>query len=129
MRKMFIHLARVYFPAFPHKFQHELREFLARGGPGSWSFSRHIDIRARMHQRLKRLRHKPVHDEEVFLDLKLRIKPFEVSGMIIFCAMAQYEILSARWGTDWIGLDKTQALEGGFQCSRLEKTTSNGISP
>ena len=73
VRKMVIHFARVYFPAFPHKSQHELRKFLARGRPGSRSFGRHIDIRARMHQRLKRLRHKPVSEEKVFLDLKLRI--------------------------------------------------------
>ena len=82
-----------------------------------------------MHQRLKRLRHKSVRDEEVFLDLELRIQSLEVPGVVIFCAMAQDEVLSARRGTDWIGLDKTQALECGFQGSRLEKTTSNGISP
>jgi len=73
VRKMGIDFARVYFAAFPYKIQHELSEFLARGGPGSRCFGRHIDVRAGMHQALKRLRHEPIHDEEVFLDLELRI--------------------------------------------------------
>src|SRR6476660_3217568 len=82
-----------------------------------------------MYQRLKCLRHKPVHDEEVFLDLELRIQPFEVSGVIIFYAMTQYEVLGTRRRTDRIGLDKTHPIEGAFQCSRLEKTTGDGIPP
>ena len=82
-----------------------------------------------MHQRLKRLCHKSIHDKEVFLDLELRIQPFEISGVIIFYAMAKYEVLSTRGRTDWISLDKIHPLERGFQCSRLEKRASNGIAP
>src|SRR5437762_2908483 len=84
---------------------------------------------AELHRRLKRLCHKSIHDKEVFLDLELRIQPFEISGVIIFYAMAKYEVLSARGRTDWISLDKIHLLERGFQCSRLEKRASNGIAP
>ena len=45
---------------------------------------------------------------------------FEVPGVVIFYAMAQYEILSPRGRPDRIGLNKTHAIEGGFQCSRRE---------
>src|SRR6185369_4192778 len=107
VRKMFIHFARVYLPSFPHKSQHESREFPARGGPCSRSFGWHIDFRTGMHQRLKCLRHKPVHDEEVFLDLDLRIHPFEVPSMVILYTMTQDEVLSTCRRSDRIGLDKT----------------------
>ena len=86
---MIIYFARMYLPAFPNKLQYLLREFPARGWPGSRSFGWHIDFRTGMHQRLKCLRHKPVHDEEVFLYLELRIQPFEIPGAVIFYAMAQ----------------------------------------
>src|SRR5215510_1887682 len=128
VRKMIIYFARMYLAAFSYKFQHALREFPARGRPGSTSFGRHIDFRTGMHQRLKTLRHKPVHDEEIFLDLELRVQPFEVPGFVIFNAMAQYQVLSARGRTDRIGLDKTHAIKGAFQCSWLEKTTSDGVT-
>ncbi len=82
-----------------------------------------------MHESLNRFCHEPVHDEEVFLDPQLRIEPFEIARVIIFCAMAQYKILGTRRRTDRIRLDKPYALEGAFQCSRPEKTASNGIAP
>src|SRR5262245_29815918 len=129
VRKMLIYFARVYLALLFDKFQHELRELLARGRPGSRSFRRHIDFRTGMHKRLKRLRHKTVHDEEVFLDLEPGIQPLEVPGAVLFYAMTQNEVLSTCRRTDRIGLDKTHAIEGAFHCSRLEKATSNGISP
>src|SRR5262249_13264759 len=129
VRKMIIYFARMYLPALSYKFQHKLREFPARGRPGSRSFGRHIDFRTGMHQRLKRLRHKPVHDEEIFLDLDLRIHPFEVPGMVILYTMTQDEVLSTRRRSDRIGLNKTHAIKRAFHCSRLEKTTGYSISP
>src|SRR2546423_12567142 len=105
VRKMLIHIARVCFPPFPHKFQQELRTFPARGRPRTRSFGWLMDHRAGMHQRLKRLCHKSIHDKKVFLDLELRIQSFGVSGVIVFYAMTMYECLSVRGRTDWISLD------------------------
>src|SRR5260370_36701414 len=129
VRKIVVYFARVSFTALPHKSQQELRAFLARGRPFSRSFGRHTSLRAWVHERLNRLCHEPVHDEEVFLDVQLRIEPFEIAGVIIFCAMAQYKVLGTRGRTDRIGLDKAHALESSFQCGRLEKTAGNGIAP
>src|SRR5262245_22756814 len=129
VRKMIVYFARMYFPSFSHKFQYPLREFPARGRPGSRSFGRHIDFRTGMHQRLKRLRHKPVDDEEVFLDLELRIQPLEVPGAVTLYTMTQDEVLSARRRSDRIGLNKTHAVESAFKCRRFKKTTSNSVAP
>ena len=82
-----------------------------------------------MNERLNRSCHEPVHDEEVFLNVQFRIEPFEIAGVIILCAVAQYKVLRTRGRTDRIGLDKAHSLEDAFQCSRLEKTAGNCITP
>ena len=129
VRKIVIYFARVCLTALSHKSQHKLRAFLARGRPFSRCFGRHTGVRARVHECLNCVCHESVHDEEVFLDRQLRVESFEVAGVVIFCAMTQHKILSARGRTDRIGLYKTHAMERGFQWDRLEKTTSNGIAP
>src|SRR5262249_37774923 len=116
---MLIYFARVYLALLFDKFQHELRELLARGRPGSRSFRRHIDFRTGMHKRLKRLRHKTVHDEEVFLDLEPGIQPLEVPGAVLFYAMTQNEVLSTCRRTDRIGFEKNLSVRRGLPCSRM----------
>src|SRR5260370_6983352 len=94
VRKIVVYFARVSFTALPHKSQHEVRTFLARGRPFSRSFGRHTSLRAWVHERLNRLCHEPVHDEEVFLDPQLRIEPSDTPARPIFCPLTQYKVSS-----------------------------------
>ena len=48
-------------------------------------------------------------------------EPFEIAGVVIFCAMAQYKVLSTRRRTDRIGLDKAYTLEGAFSVVGLKR--------
>ena len=68
-----------------------------------------------MHQRLYGARHEAVVDEEIFLDVELRVAAFEVAGTVVLDAMTQYQVLSARRRANRIGLHKAQPVESAFQ--------------
>ena len=64
-----------------------------------------------MQERVRVARQESIVDEEVFFDRELRITALKVASPIVAHAMAQDQILGARWCANWIGLDKAQALD------------------
>ena len=82
-----------------------------------------------MHQRLYGSCHKAVDDEEVLLDAEFRIQAFKVAGMVVLDAMAQHQVLRARWSANRIGLHKAQFVEGAFQRSGCEEAPGDGEAP
>lgn len=77
-----------------------------------------------MQERMRVARKESIIDEEVFFDRELWITTLKVASTIIAYAMAQDQILGARWCANWICLDKAQALDrtrqrhGAEQCPR-----------
>ena len=57
-----------------------------------------------MHQRLHRPRQKPVVDEEVFLDVQLRVASLEIAGAVALHPVAQRQVLRPRRRTNGVGL-------------------------
>ncbi|OIQ73838.1 hypothetical protein GALL_445200 [mine drainage metagenome] len=81
-----------------------------------------------MHQRLRGARQKPVIDEEIFFDVELGVAPFQLTGTIVFDAVAQHQVLCPRRGPNRVGLHKTQALDGARQRGRAKQGACHGIA-
>src|SRR5258708_3421212 len=129
VREMLICLARVNRTTFAYELQQELRPLPACGWPGRTAFGWDAGIRARMHQRLYRARHEAVSEKEVLLYAKPRVAAFEIAGPVVLCAMAQYQVLSARRRADRVGLHKAQLVDGAFQRGGCEEAAGDGEAP
>src|SRR5713101_7850295 len=130
--EMIICLARMHTAAFANELEQRFRLLPALGGPTD---ARRIFIllsglghrrQPRMHQRMYRASHEAVVDEEIFLDAELRVAAFEIAGAIILDAMAQYQVLSAGWRANRIGLHKAEPVQRAFQRGGREEALRDG---
>src|SRR5437762_11190290 len=112
--------------AFPHKLQQKTGSLLARVGPRIRTFGRHTRVRTRMYQRLYRSCEKTVHDKKILFDAEFRVQAFEIAGMIIVNAMAQYQVLSTSGRADRVSLNKAEWVKSTFQCRGLEMAAGDG---
>src|ERR1035437_8427944 len=128
VREMVIDFARMNRTAFAYELQEALSLLPVCGGPLPMDFT-YIGMRARMHERLYRPGHNAVYDEKVLLDAEPRVQAFEIAGPVVFDAMAQHQVLSARWSTNGIGLYEAPLVERAFQRGRCEEASGDGEAP
>jgi hypothetical protein len=114
MREVVIDLLRVHNAAFAHEFQHELSSLSARARPRQPAFRGDAAIRTRMHERLNLCGHETVVDEKIFVDTKLGVTAFQITGAVVLHAMAQDQILGAGGRADRVGLHKSHSVESTF---------------
>jgi hypothetical protein len=79
-----------------------------------------------MHQHLQFPSHKPIIDEEVFFDLKARIVPLQIAGVIISNPVPQDQVLRSRGRPDGISLHKADAVQRSLQSRRFRQAADHG---
>ena len=113
--------AGVHRTAFADELEDGLRFFLARRRPP--------DLRhTRVHQLMVSARQESIVDEEILLDAKLRIAPFEIARTVIDHAVPQRQVLRASGGADRVGLHEAEFVDRASEGGRLEQGASNGIT-
>ena len=80
---------------------------------------------ARMHQRLKFPSHEAIIDEEVFMDSKLRVAPFEIAGAISLYTMPEDQVLRTCRRADRISLHKTHPVQRSPQGCGWEEASGD----
>lgn len=101
----FLHIGKVHRPTPTHKGQQFLR---TRSRVSVPRVTRCAGVQQRHHVAGQ----KTVVDETVFINIQLRITPLQISRLVAFHAVAQYQILRPRWSAHRVGLQEAEFTDG-----------------
>ena len=90
-------------------------------------FRTRLDLNPWLKQAPSGARHEAVSIEKVFFQLELWIPFLQIACPVMLYSMTQNQVLSPRWGSNRIGLYKTDALDRLPQRRRLEQRRRYGM--